>query len=76
MVQFGGRWDCLTRNCNLLKKLTPSAKQRALFISDDFGLCSDQMVPDCILDQFSIALGVQYFHDAVFVKGHGASCDV
>ena len=36
----------------------------------------NQMVSDRILHQFGIALGVKNFHDAVFVKGHGASCKV
>jgi hypothetical protein len=36
----------------------------------------NQMVSDRILHQFGIALGVKNFHDAVFVKSHGASCKV
>jgi len=36
----------------------------------------NQMVSDRILHQFGVALGVKNFHDAVFVKGHGASCKV
>jgi len=31
---------------------------------------------DCILDQFGAALGVEYLHNAVFVKGDGSGCDV
>jgi hypothetical protein len=36
-------------------------------------LGSDHVVPDRILDQIGIALGVKRVHDPVFVKRHGPS---
>lgn len=42
----------------------------------NFNLCNpsdgNQVMSDRILNQFGVAFGVKHFHDAVFVKGHGA----
>jgi hypothetical protein len=37
---------------------------------------SNQVLPDCILNQFRIAPNVKHFHDSIFVKSDGASGNV
>ena len=37
---------------------------------------SNQVLPDCILNQFCIAPNVKHFHNSIFVKSDGAGGNV
>ena len=37
---------------------------------------SNQVLPDCILNQFCIGPNVKHFHDSIFVKSDGAGGNV